>query len=75
MHVNNKGADQPVQSQSLISTFVICALDSVIAKLASCLISKFYQVSVGAQWLSGRVLDLGLRGWGSSLTGDTVSCL
>ena len=27
-------------------------------------------------WLSGRVLDLRLRGWpGSSLTGDTLLCL
>ena len=29
-YVNNKGADQPVHLRSLISTFVVCCLDSMI---------------------------------------------
>ena len=35
-HANNKGADQPAQMRSLISTFVIHSLESIIAKLAAC---------------------------------------
>ena len=33
--VNNTGADQPAHPHSLISTFVICCLKSIIHKLAS----------------------------------------
>ena len=29
-HVNNKGADQPAHLRNLISTFVVCFLDSLI---------------------------------------------
>ena len=36
---NNKGADQPVHPHSLISTFVICLLESIISKLAKSKIS------------------------------------
>ena len=32
-YVNNKGADQPAHLRSLISTFVIRYLDSIISKL------------------------------------------
>ena len=43
---NNKGADQPVHPHRLISTFVICLLESFISKLASSEISIFWLVSV-----------------------------
>ena len=42
---NNKGADQPAHSHSLISTFVICLLESMISNLAISAISIFYLVS------------------------------
>ena len=32
---NNKGADQPANLHRLISTFVICILESIISKLAA----------------------------------------
>ena len=32
---NNKGADQPAHGRSLISTFVIRILESIISKLAT----------------------------------------
>ena len=32
-YVNNKGADQPAHPHSLISTFVVCSLDSIIVPL------------------------------------------
>ena len=38
---NNKGADQPVHPPSLISTFVIPFLESIICKLATDEISIF----------------------------------
>ena len=37
----NKGADLPAHWRSLISTFVIHYLESIVVKLASCNISKF----------------------------------
>ena len=30
-YANNKGADQPAHPRSLISTFVVCCLDSIIS--------------------------------------------
>ena len=30
LHANNKGADQPAHVHSLLSTFVICSLESVM---------------------------------------------
>ena len=44
---NNKGADQPApaHTRSLISTFVICLLESLISNLAISSISIFYLVS------------------------------
>ena len=33
LHVNNKDADHPEHSDSLISTFVVCCLQSMITKL------------------------------------------
>ena len=48
--LNNKGADQHVHLHRLISSFGILFLERIISRLA------------GAQWLSGRVLDLILKG-------------
>ena len=36
---NSKGADQPVHQRSLISTFVICLLKSIISKIVTSEIS------------------------------------
>ena len=41
LHANNKGADQPAHERSLISTFVIPYLESIVVDLASCKISIF----------------------------------
>ena len=38
---NNKGADQPVFPNRLISAFAICLLESIISKLATGEISLF----------------------------------
>ena len=40
-YANNKGADQPVHPRSLISTFVVRCLDSVICILAISKVSRF----------------------------------
>ena len=39
-HANNKNADQPAHPRSLISTFVVHYLDSIIPILAKCKISR-----------------------------------
>ena len=46
---NNKGADQPVHPHSLISTFVIRLLESIISSLARREISIFTLVSIAEQ--------------------------
>ena len=46
---NNKGADQPAHLRSLISTFVIHLLESIISKLAMSEISIFLLVSAAEQ--------------------------
>ena len=46
---NNTGVDQPVHPCSLISTFVIHFLESIISKLAISKISIFYLVSVAVE--------------------------
>ena len=48
-YANNKGADQPAHPCSLISTFVVCCVDSTIPLLAIYDISKLWQVSVAEQ--------------------------
>ena len=48
-YANNKGADQPVHMHSLISTFVVRYLDSIIPLLAIAEISSIYLVSVAEQ--------------------------
>ena len=44
-YVNNKGADQPAHPCSLISTFVVCCLDSIISIHAKSKISRLQLVS------------------------------
>ena len=44
-YANNKGADQPAQPRSLISTFVDCCLDSIISILAKSKISRLASLS------------------------------
>ena len=46
---NNKGADQPAYLDNLISTIVICLLESIISKLAISEISIFLVVAVAEQ--------------------------
>ena len=46
---NNTGADQPAHLRSLISTFVIHFLESIISKLAISEISIFHLVPVAEQ--------------------------
>ena len=41
LHANNKGTDQPVHLCSLVSTYVLNSLDSIISKLASYKVSIF----------------------------------
>ena len=48
-YANNKGADQPAQPRSLISTFVDRYLDSMICILALSKVSRFYLASVAEQ--------------------------
>ena len=45
-YMNNKGADQPVHSCSLISVFVVHCLDSIIPLLAIAEISRLLRASV-----------------------------
>ena len=47
--MNNKGADQPAQPRSLISTFVVHSLDSKIPVLAISKISRLELVSEAEQ--------------------------
>ena len=47
--VNNKGTDQSVHPHSMISTFVIRLLESIIFRLATSGISIFKLVSVAKQ--------------------------
>ena len=46
---NNKDADQPAHSHSLISPFVIRSLNSTITKLATCRVSAIWLLSVAEQ--------------------------
>ena len=49
LYVINKGADQPAHLHSLISSFVVRCLDSVIPLVSISEISSLYQASVAAQ--------------------------
>ena len=48
-YANNKGADQPAHPRSLISTFVVHCLDSMICILALSKVSRFLLASVAEQ--------------------------
>ena len=48
-YANNKGADQPAHPRSLISTFVVHCLDSIIPLVSVSEISSLYLASVAAQ--------------------------
>ena len=48
-YANNKGADQPAHPRSLISTFVVLCLDSIIPLVSISKISSLYLASVAAQ--------------------------
>ena len=48
-YANNKGADQPAHPRSLISTFVVRCLDSMICVLAISKVSRFQLASVAEQ--------------------------
>ena len=56
-YANNKGADQPAHSRSLISTFVVRYLDSIIPIQMNLLNIKF-QDSSWSLWLSRLVCVL-----------------
>ena len=49
LHVNNKDADQPAHPCSLISTFIVCCLNSIIPLVSVSKISSLYLVSVASQ--------------------------
>ena len=49
LNVNNKGADQPAHPHSLISTFVVHCLDSIIPLVSISKISSLCLASVAAQ--------------------------
>ena len=48
-YANNKGADQPAHSHSLISAFVVHCLDSIISLNSIAEISSLYLTPVAAQ--------------------------
>ena len=48
-YADNKGADQPAHPRSLISTFIVRCLDSVIPLVSVSKISSLYLASVSAQ--------------------------
>ena len=48
-YANNKGADQPAHPRSLISTFVVRSLDSIISVVSVSEISSLYLASVAEQ--------------------------
>ena len=49
-HVNNKGADQFAHPHSLISTFVVCCLDSIMYILAISKVSRLASFCSCAGW-------------------------
>ena len=48
-YANNKGQDQPAHPFSLICTFVVCCLDSIIPQVSISEISSFYLTFVAVQ--------------------------
>ena len=49
LYVNNKGAAQPAHPHSLISTFVVCCLDSIMPPVSISENSSLCLASVAAQ--------------------------
>ena len=49
LYANNKGADQPAHSRSLIRTFVVRCLDSILHLVSISEISSLCLASVAAQ--------------------------
>ena len=49
LYANNKGADQPAHTRSLVSAFVIRCLDSIMPLVSVPTISSLYQASVAVQ--------------------------
>ena len=49
-YANNKGTDQPAHPRSLISTFVVLCLNSMIRILAISKVSRHKLVSIYAGW-------------------------
>ena len=49
LYANNRGADQPAHSRSLISAFVVRCLDSIIPLVSISEIASLYLASVAAQ--------------------------
>ena len=60
LHANNKGADQPAHLRSLISTFIVCCMDTTIPLVSTSEISNLYLASVAEEaglslpWLQTR---------------------
>ena len=48
-YANNKGADQPAHPRSLINTFVVRCLDSIIPLVSISAVSSLHKASVAAQ--------------------------
>ena len=48
-YANNKGADQPAHTRSLISTFIVRCLHSIVCIFAKSKISRLYLASVAEQ--------------------------
>ena len=78
-YANNKGADQPAHSHSLISTFLVYCLDSIIPLvciseiLSLCLVSVTAQTSLSLPWSQTRktgLLMTRLRLW--YLSGNNI---
>ena len=49
LYANNKGADQPAHPRSLISTFAVRCLDSIMSLVSISDISSLWVASVAAQ--------------------------
>ena len=58
---NNKDADQPAHSRSLISAFVIRLLERIILSLATSEISNFYLISIAEETGVSLVLSKTLK--------------
>ena len=69
LYGNNKSADPPAHLRSLISTFIVCCLGSMIPLVSISEISSLYLPSVAAQ------AGLSFTRWQTSKTGFLVTRL